>query len=324
MGGSGRGEGRVKLFALLLASVLSAAELRVQVFSLFSITAIHLDAPSIRLGGHVLPGSVQLAVKGSLVCSGATCGETLRSHGGAVRLAIQGKIDRTYPGDVEITSRDGKLNAVVRLELENAVAAVVAAEMPDGPVQAQWAQAVAARSYYLAHKGRHTGADFCDSTHCQFLTVATGSSREAALRTRGQLLRYRGEPVGAMYFRSCGGRTKRAQDVKLPGSVYPFAAVECLTCAREPYIWESAVPAALFHQEPSEALRLELTRRFGWNRMPSNDYTAELRGETVVLHGKGQGHGVGMCQRGAAGMAAAGEGYTAILRHYFPGARIGE
>ena len=304
--------------------MLSAADLRVQVFSLFSFTAVQVEATSVRLGGHSLPGSVQLTAKGRLVCSGLTCGELARTHGGVVRLAIPGKIDRAYPGDVEISAREGKLVAVVRFELENAVAAVVAAEMPEAPPQAQWAQGVASRSYYLSQKSRHPAADFCDSTHCQFLSVATDASREAALRTRGQLLRYQDAPVAAMYFRSCGGRTKRAEDVKLPGTAYPYAAVECRICAREPYIWDSEVPAALFRQEPSEALRLELTRRFGWNRMPSNDYTSEQRGETVFLHGKGQGHGVGMCQRGAAGMAAAGEGHAAILRHYFPGASIGE
>ncbi|MBS1827424.1 MAG: hypothetical protein JST93_19065 [Acidobacteria bacterium] len=295
-----------------------------QVFSLFAITDLQVEATSLRLAGQMLPEVSKLTARGGQVCAGTLCGAALRSQGGVVRLRIAGKIDRSYPGDVEITAREGKLSAVVRMDLENAVAAVVAAEMPDGAAQAQYAQAVAARSYYAAQKGRHTGADFCDSTHCQFLTVATDASRSAALRTRGQVLRYRNEPVAAMYFRSCGGRTKRAEEVKLPGAAYPFAAVECRTCLREPYTWESEVPGALFREGPSEALRLELTRRFGWNRMPSNDYTAEARGETLVLRGKGQGHGVGMCQRGALGLAAAGEDYRAILSHYFPGARIGD
>lgn len=298
--------------------------LLLQVFSLFTITDLQVEAPSVRLAGDMLPAVSKLTVRGGKVCAGTLCGTALRTQGGVVRLTIKGKIDRSYPGDVEITARDGKLIAVVRLEVENAVAAVVAAEMPDGPVQAQYAQAVAARSYYLAQKGRHAEADFCDSTHCQFLTVATDASRDAALHTRGQVLRYRNEPMAAMYFRSCGGRTKRAEDVKLSGAAYPFDAVECRACLREPYTWESSVPAALFREGHSEALRLELTRRFGWNRMPSNDYKVEQRGEIVVLHGKGRGHGVGMCQRGAAGMAAAGESYRAILAHYYPGARIGE
>ncbi len=42
----------------------------------------------------------------------------------------------------------------------------------------------------------------------------------------------------------------------------------------------------------------------------------------VVASGAGSGHGVGLCQTGALGMAKAGEKATAILAHYYPGAEI--
>ncbi len=42
----------------------------------------------------------------------------------------------------------------------------------------------------------------------------------------------------------------------------------------------------------------------------------------VVLHGKGWGHGVGLCQIGAAVMASRGYDYRQILQHYYPGAVI--
>ena len=58
--------------------------------------------------------------------------------------------------------------------------------------------------------------------------------------------------------------------------------------------------------------------------MLSNDYPVERQPHRVLLRGKGQGHGVGMCQRGAAAMAIAGENFQAILRHYFPAANIKE
>ena len=38
----------------------------------------------------------------------------------------------------------------------------------------------------------------------------------------------------------------------------------------------------------------------------------------IVLKGCGWGHGVGMCQTGAVGMAKSGKDYKAILSHYFP------
>lgn len=39
----------------------------------------------------------------------------------------------------------------------------------------------------------------------------------------------------------------------------------------------------------------------------------------IYIYGAGWGHHVGMCQRGAKGMADAGRSYTEILYHYFPG-----
>lgn len=41
-----------------------------------------------------------------------------------------------------------------------------------------------------------------------------------------------------------------------------------------------------------------------------------------TLHGAGWGHGVGLCQIGAAQMAAEGYGYRDILAHYFPGSQL--
>lgn len=44
--------------------------------------------------------------------------------------------------------------------------------------------------------------------------------------------------------------------------------------------------------------------------------------DTFILQGRGWGHGVGMCQIGAAAMAEAGKHHTEILSHYFPKASL--
>ncbi|NQV41748.1 MAG: SpoIID/LytB domain-containing protein [Candidatus Marinimicrobia bacterium] len=44
----------------------------------------------------------------------------------------------------------------------------------------------------------------------------------------------------------------------------------------------------------------------------------------VVLKGVGWGHGVGLCQMGALGMALEHIGYKEILRHYYPGTRLAQ
>ena len=45
-------------------------------------------------------------------------------------------------------------------------------------------------------------------------------------------------------------------------------------------------------------------------------------GGGFVFSGKGWGHGVGMCQEGAKGMAEKGAGYAKILKFYYSGTQL--
>jgi stage II sporulation protein D len=45
-------------------------------------------------------------------------------------------------------------------------------------------------------------------------------------------------------------------------------------------------------------------------------------GDQVILNGTGQGHGIGLCQSGAAAMAKEGANFQQILTHYYPNAAI--
>ena len=51
----------------------------------------------------------------------------------------------------------------------------------------------------------------------------------------------------------------------------------------------------------------------------SSAFKIEASGETLQLKGKGWGHGVGLCQIGAANMALHGHNYEEILQFYYPG-----
>lgn len=55
-------------------------------------------------------------------------------------------------------------------------------------------------------------------------------------------------------------------------------------------------------------------------RIHSGDQEWTIQGERAVVQGRGFGHGVGMCQFGAEGMAKRGMKHEAILRHFYPGA----
>ena len=73
---------------------------------------------------------------------------------------------------------------------------------------------------------------------------------------------------------------------------------------------------------------LEIRRLLSETHLKSSAFDVEYidspAGEwtEIVLHGRGWGHGVGLCQIGAAVMASQGYDYQQILSHYYPGTQI--
>ena len=67
---------------------------------------------------------------------------------------------------------------------------------------------------------------------------------------------------------------------------------------------------------------LELRRWLSDSHLRSSAFDVVCEGGDFVLRGKGWGHGVGLCQIGAAVMGAKGYGYDEILKHYFPKAEL--
>jgi len=56
--------------------------------------------------------------------------------------------------------------------------------------------------------------------------------------------------------------------------------------------------------------------------LKSTLFEVKRQGDLFVFRGAGYGHGVGMCQMGAIGMASAGKPYAQILGHYYRGSHL--
>lgn len=67
---------------------------------------------------------------------------------------------------------------------------------------------------------------------------------------------------------------------------------------------------------------LEIRRILSESHLYSSAFVIDKDGDTFVLKGAGWGHGVGLCQIGAAVMGEQGYSYDQILLHYYPGAAI--
>ncbi|HET9281996.1 MAG TPA: SpoIID/LytB domain-containing protein [Candidatus Angelobacter sp.] len=270
--------------------------------------------------------TMRIVYRGSTVTKSFTCDDGLAGATEFV-VTVPGKLTRRYRGKLEITPQARELVVVVAMELETAVASIVMAESPpDAPIEALKAQAVATRSFLIAGKGRHSGFDFCDTTHCQFLRQAPepGSrASQAAAATRGLVLAYKGETFAAMYSASCGGRTHSLEELGISVRGYPYYAVDCNYCRRHPEKWVAKISQAdAAGLAGTESSRLKLARKLGWKTIPGNFYSSHEEGGAVVLEGSGKGHGIGLCQRGGADMARHGATFQQILEHYYPNTEI--
>lgn len=68
---------------------------------------------------------------------------------------------------------------------------------------------------------------------------------------------------------------------------------------------------------------LEIRRTLSESHLFSSVFVVEKTQEGFIIKGAGWGHGVGLCQIGAAVMAAKGYTYREILQHYYPGTNLG-
>jgi stage II sporulation protein D len=74
----------------------------------------------------------------------------------------------------------------------------------------------------------------------------------------------------------------------------------------------------------ADEFRLAVGESLGWDRIPSTWFEVSRQGDGFAFHGRGWGHGVGLCQKGAAAMSQQGRSMQEILEQYFPGTQVAD
>ena len=143
---------------------------------------------------------------------------------------------RRYRGRLRVRAVGAETLVINELNMESYLRGVVPVEM--GPSQfpelgALKAQAVAARTYAVAHLGDHEneGWDLCDTPACQVYSGAGAEHRltdRAVAETAGLVAVYEGEPIDAMYTSTCGGHTESAAELFSGGARPYLAGVPCV------------------------------------------------------------------------------------------------
>ena len=130
-----------------------------------------------------------------------------------------------YRGTFTVTATGKRISVVNTVAIDSYTRGVVSSEMPrDWPLEAVMAQAVAARSYALAHR-RAGEFDVFNDTRDQVyggILAETPVGDEAVAGTKHQVLLYGGKVATTYFFSSSGGRTAAITDVFASAKPTPY------------------------------------------------------------------------------------------------------
>ncbi|WP_221090018.1 SpoIID/LytB domain-containing protein [Deinococcus aquaedulcis] len=267
---------------------------------------------------------------------------------------------RSYRGGLHLRAENGKVQGINVVDVEDYLRGVVPAEMPASwPPAALAAQAVVARTYVAARLNPAAPYDTCATESCQ---VYPGVSAEkpqtdaAVNATRAQVVAYGGRAASTYFSSDSGGFTASSAEVwgtalpYLNAKADPFSAggprarwrvevpqnrVQALAGeygVRTPLksvavsrVSESGRPLEITLIASGGTVKLAGARAGGFIRALGAPGTrVTLAGlNPLVIEGSGAGHGVGLSQYGALGLAKAGYTHLHVLGFYYPGTSLG-
>ncbi len=333
------------------------AEPRLEVLLLEDAPAVRVR------GGRAGAAGIRLTPRGSgLSADGQPIGDAWRSEslaGDPLQVGefrVRGALEvRRSPAGLRVVNRIG-LEDYVAGTLAREV-------YPTWEPEMLKAQAVVARTYGLYRRARRSraGYDVEASTDGQVyggVDAEMPATVAAVAATHGEILTHDGAPILAVYHSASGGRTASAEEVW--GRPVPYlvsAAVEDEEDSPDTY-WRASIPrttlgpalaplgvrvgdvrglrvsqrtasgraAWVVVEGAAGTERIEaraLRRALGDEVIRSTLFEIRPGAEGFVIVGSGHGHGVGMSQWGARGMARRGAGYREILAAFYPGCRLG-
>lgn len=266
---------------------------------------------------------------------------------------------RKYYTQLKVFAINGQLTLVNQIDIERYLIGVLESEV--GPNESEdfyKVHAVISRTYALKNKYKflHEGFHLTDLVNCQvyhgkmynnkFIADAVNKTKNLVLVDEN--INY----ITAAYFSNSGGQTMNVEDVWLESLPYLRSVKDPYSIGTYNYKWERRIAKDKWldylkrkHHFPindKEVVEMALNfkqnirRKFyiGWQyhilltdlrsdwKLKSTFFSVIDEGNTVVLKGKGFGHGVGLSQEGAMKMIRLGYDFLEVLRFYYTGVHI--
>lgn len=247
------------------------------------------------------------------------------------------------------------------VDLEEYIIGVVAGEMPASfNMEALKAQAIASRTYALYKMKNINGYVLSTNINDQvYLSVEQMKKKwgvdfdvyyekvkKAVMETKGQVLTYNDDIIIAYYFAISNGYTDDAQVVFKENRDYLVSVPSLWDKNYKAYSSTRKISKNTFceklnisslnltigkvvRSESNYVREIEINGKkftglevFNKLGLKSTDFTITVSGDVVTIETFGFGHGVGMSQYGAQGMATDGYSFQDILAHYYTNTKI--
>lgn len=250
--------------------------------------------------------------------------------------------------------------SVINLNMTDYLIGVVSSEMPASfNLEALKAQSVLARTYAL--KAKQTGKKLTDTVSTQSyididqmknkwrnsFNTYYNKIKNAVENTNGEYLSYNGNYIEALYHSTNNGKTESSLDVF--GNYYPYLvsvsseydknASSYLRTISMPLdtisnklglsLNNDSVISIISYTDGGNIKEININgNNFSGKKvrellgLRSADFDISISDNNANITTRGYGHGVGMSQYGANGMANAGYSYKDILSHYYPGTTL--
>ncbi|MDQ1296982.1 MAG: Amidase enhancer [Bacteroidota bacterium] len=286
----------------------------------------------------------------SVIISGLTGHDTFT-------LRLNGKIPmrQSYSGDLQCLPDLGTLLFINICDIESYIAGVVKAEGGPGKNAEYFkTQAIIARTYMYRYLDKHFQDRFnlCDNTHCQAFNGVTTDSliiRASAETKNLVILGPDSALIISAFHSNCGGETSPSEDVWLSGQPYLRKVTDPYCLASRNALWQRVLGISEWAdylkkngftgslEDPTLLNFSQFSRKKDYRagsfsiplrkiredmNLRSSFFSVTVKNDSVIINGKGYGHGVGLCQEGAMAMASEGFDYKQIIEFYYSGVRI--
>jgi stage II sporulation protein D len=301
------------------------------------------DSESLKIGDKIYNKLIRLVPGKSSVF--------LRINGRRYRDTVIVKNENGQLTVINELGLDGYLLGVLPVEVS-----------PAWPIESLKAQAIVSRTYVLNNLGKYSqkGYDVSADVFSQMyrgVEVEKPQTTHAVYETAGIVLMNGGKFAKSYFHSCCGGYTENVENV-WGNTIKYLKSVTCPYCKNShQYYWSRGVSPEeikwklnmkgyltgdikdikfrsrndsgrigdmiIIHSKGKLKISGHRFRMaMGPSVIKSTLMSIERKKEKFHFYGRGWGHGVGMCQWGAKGLAEKGKDYKKILKYYLPGNKI--